>query len=47
MSNVEYKEEDLYLVIEFSKENAQLDFQTLFEKGITGKFKIKLEKVDD
>lgn len=47
MSNVELKEEDLYLVITFDEKNAQLDFQTLFDKGITGKFKIKLEKVDD
>ena len=36
-----------YLVVEFTDEGAKLDFQTLFEKGIRGKYKIMLEKIND
>lgn len=33
-----------HIVVEFTDKGAELDFQTLFEKGIRGKYKIILEK---
>ena len=36
-----------YLVVEFTDEGTELHFKTLFEKGIRGKYKIMLEKIND
>ena len=36
-----------HIVVEFTDEGAKLDFQTLFEKGVRGKYKIMLEKMND
>lgn len=36
-----------HIVVEFTDKGAKLDFQTLFEKGIRGKYKILLEKINE
>ena len=36
-----------YIVVEFSDKGANLDFQHLFEKGVRGKYKIVLEKINE
>jgi hypothetical protein len=35
-----------HIVVEFTDEGDKLDFQALFEKGVRGKYKIMLEKID-
>jgi hypothetical protein len=36
-----------HIVVEFTDEGAKLDFQALFEKGVRGKYKIMLEKINE
>lgn len=36
-----------YIVVEFTDNKANLDFTHLFAKGIQGKYKIILEKIND
>jgi hypothetical protein len=38
--------ESEYIVVEFSDKAANLDFQHLFDKGLSGKYKIVLEKIN-
>lgn len=36
-----------HIVVEFTDKGANLNFEPLFEKGIRGKYKILLEKIDN
>ena len=36
-----------HIVVEFTDKGANLNFEHLFEKGIRGKYKIILEKIND
>ena len=40
-------EEAEHIVVEFTDKGANLNFEHLFEKGIRGKYKIILEKIND
>lgn len=39
--------EQEYIVVEFTDKAANLNFQHLFDKGLRGKYKILLEKIDE
>ena len=39
--------EQEYIVVEFEENRARLNFQHLFDKGLRGRYKIVLEKIDD
>jgi hypothetical protein len=47
LAECEQQAEPEYIHVEFTEKKANLDFTHLFDKGLTGKYKILLEKTNE
>ena len=43
----QFDPEEIYIDVTITKEESIIHYQKFFDNGITGKFKIKLEKIDE